>query len=151
MFLESKILLDFTVVARPDDLAQKVTSLLRARSGSLAVEDASLHVVVAATHCFDKTLVDTLVEENVNPIEKAPRLHTHSPLVPVFLTYSASYGRVCESIATVCGVIRFFCSDLSVRTRSTCDTPDIPHSLSARGLLLSFFAESLNQASRCGV
>ena len=43
------------------------------RSGALSVEDAALHVVVAATHCFDKTLMDTLVQDNVNPIEKVER------------------------------------------------------------------------------
>eukprot|EP01094_Clydonella_sp_ATCC50884_P009529 TRINITY_DN1905_c0_g1_i6.p1 TRINITY_DN1905_c0_g1~~TRINITY_DN1905_c0_g1_i6.p1 ORF type:complete len:933 (-),score=370.72 TRINITY_DN1905_c0_g1_i6:157-2922(-) len=40
------------------------------RSGVLAVEDATMHVVVAATHCFDKTLTNTVIQDNVNPIEK---------------------------------------------------------------------------------
>ena len=43
------------------------------RSGALSIEDAALHVVVAATHCFDKTLMDTLVQDSVNPIEKVER------------------------------------------------------------------------------
>lgn len=43
------------------------------KSGALAVDHASLHVVLAATHCFDKTLVDTVVKGNVNPIEKVER------------------------------------------------------------------------------
>ncbi len=43
------------------------------RSGALTVEEASLHVVIAATHCFDKTLVDTVICDNVNPIEKVER------------------------------------------------------------------------------
>ena len=30
-------------------------------------------VVVAATHCFDKTLLDTVIQGNVNPIEKVER------------------------------------------------------------------------------
>jgi hypothetical protein len=28
---------------------------------------------VCATHCFDKVLMDTLVKDNVNPIEKLER------------------------------------------------------------------------------
>jgi hypothetical protein len=43
------------------------------KSGSLAIEAASLHVVIAATHCFDKTLMDTIIQNNVNPIEKVER------------------------------------------------------------------------------
>src|SRR5947208_1622106 len=33
----------------------------------------SLHVVIASTHCFDKTLMNTLIQDNVNPIEKVER------------------------------------------------------------------------------
>jgi hypothetical protein len=40
------------------------------RSGGLSMEGAMLHLVVASTHCFDKSLMDTLVQDNVNPIEK---------------------------------------------------------------------------------
>lgn len=43
------------------------------RSGALPLDHASLHVVIAATHCFDKTLLETVIEENVNPIEKVER------------------------------------------------------------------------------
>jgi hypothetical protein len=43
------------------------------KSGGLTLEDAELHVVVAATHAFDRTLVDTLVQGSVNPIEKVER------------------------------------------------------------------------------
>jgi hypothetical protein len=43
------------------------------KSGALAIDDASLHVVIAATHRFDKTLVDTVIQDNVNPIEKVER------------------------------------------------------------------------------
>ena len=43
------------------------------RSGALDVEEASLHVVVTSTHCFDKTLMDAVVQDNVNPIEKVER------------------------------------------------------------------------------
>ena len=43
------------------------------RSGSLDVDDAFLHVFIAATHCFDKSLMDTIILDNVNPIEKVQR------------------------------------------------------------------------------
>merc|ERR1712137_886985 len=43
------------------------------RSGVLSVDQASLHVVVAATHCFDKTLMNAVIQDNVNPIEKVER------------------------------------------------------------------------------
>jgi len=42
-------------------------------SGALPCEHASLHVILAATHCFDATLVNTVIQQNVNPIEKVER------------------------------------------------------------------------------
>ncbi len=43
------------------------------KSGDLSVEQCALHVVIAATHCFDKTLFNTVIQDNVNPIEKVER------------------------------------------------------------------------------
>jgi len=43
------------------------------RSGALVIHEASLHVVIAATHTFDKSLVDTVVQNNFNPIEQVER------------------------------------------------------------------------------
>jgi len=43
------------------------------KSGALAIEHADLHVVIAATHCFDKTVTETVVQDNANPIEKVER------------------------------------------------------------------------------
>ena len=43
------------------------------RSGALAVVEASLHIVLAATHCFDKTVVNAVVQDNVNPVEQVER------------------------------------------------------------------------------
>lgn len=43
------------------------------KSGALPVQHASLHVLLAATHCFDKTVLETAVQDNVSPIEKVER------------------------------------------------------------------------------
>jgi len=43
------------------------------RSGSLGVDCAELHVVIGASHNFDKNIINTLVQESVNPIEKVER------------------------------------------------------------------------------
>jgi hypothetical protein len=43
------------------------------RSGAMEIEEASLHVVIAATHNFDRTLTDTVILDNVNPVEKVER------------------------------------------------------------------------------
>jgi len=40
------------------------------RSGSLPIAYSDVHVVVCVTHCFEKDIMATLVEDNVNPIEK---------------------------------------------------------------------------------
>jgi hypothetical protein len=43
------------------------------RSGSTVLSDVALHVVIASTHNFDKTLMDTVVQDNVNPVERVER------------------------------------------------------------------------------
>lgn len=43
------------------------------RSGVISIDSADLHIVLAATHCFDSSLMDTVIRENVNPIEKVER------------------------------------------------------------------------------
>eukprot|EP01033_Poteriospumella_lacustris_P003216 gene3216-2367_t len=43
------------------------------RSGGLTLEDCELHVVIAATHAFDRSLMNTLVQANENPIEDVER------------------------------------------------------------------------------
>lgn len=54
---------------------QKAFDLLDAlsRSGALSFDSASLHVLVAATHVFDESLMDTVISANANPIEKLER------------------------------------------------------------------------------
>lgn len=57
------------------DERNKAFDLLDAlsRSGVLAFDRAELHVVLAATHCFEKNLIETVIQDNVNPIEKMER------------------------------------------------------------------------------
>jgi hypothetical protein len=43
------------------------------RSGELVLKNSQLHVVIVATHSFAKSVIDTVVQDNVNPIEKVER------------------------------------------------------------------------------
>ena len=43
------------------------------RGGGLALQETALHVVVAATHHFDKSVMQTVVQDNANPIESVER------------------------------------------------------------------------------
>jgi len=43
------------------------------RAGVLPIDSAELHVLLAATHCFDSSLINTVVQQNINPIEKVER------------------------------------------------------------------------------
>merc|ERR1712187_1026496 len=76
---KKKLLADFTTrsIAADDQKKEKndAFDLLDAltKSGGLPAEHASLHILVAATHQFDKTVTETIVQENVNPIEKVER------------------------------------------------------------------------------
>ena len=53
----------------------KAKDLLTAisRSGSLPIESSELHVVVAVSHCFEKEIMETIIEDNINPIDKFER------------------------------------------------------------------------------
>jgi len=43
------------------------------RSGGLPMANAALHIVMGATHAFDESLLDTVVQGNINPIERVER------------------------------------------------------------------------------
>ena len=51
---------------------EKAFDLLDAlsRSGSLSVSCSELHVVISVTHCFEKDVMGTVIQDNMNPIEK---------------------------------------------------------------------------------
>ena len=58
-----------------DDEKKKAFDLLDAisRSGTLPIDCAELHVVVAVSHCFENDVMGTIVQENINPIEKVEK------------------------------------------------------------------------------
>jgi len=43
------------------------------RSGTLSIDCAELHVIVALTHCFENDVMGTVIQDNINPISKAER------------------------------------------------------------------------------
>lgn len=43
------------------------------RSGSLSIESSDLHIIVAVSHCFEKQIMETIIEDDINPIEKMER------------------------------------------------------------------------------
>ena len=62
-------------VLRAEELAEerrKTFDLLDALtcSGAVALAEAELHVMVVGTHCFEKSVMDTVVEDSINPIER---------------------------------------------------------------------------------
>ena len=68
----SKTILNTTQL---QDEKNKAFDLLDAltKSGSLVIHDATFHLFISATHHFDKNLIDTVIQDNINPIEKIER------------------------------------------------------------------------------
>ena len=67
-----------TSILRQDDCKSemnKAFDLLDAlsRSGTLPIAFAELHVIVAVTHCFENDVMGTIVQDNINPIEKVEK------------------------------------------------------------------------------
>lgn len=53
-------------------LKQKTFDLLDAltKSGAMKISNSDLHVFIASTHVFDRSLVNTVIQDNINPIKK---------------------------------------------------------------------------------
>jgi len=56
------------------------------RSGEVPLFHTQLHIVIASTHCFDQTVMDTVIQKNINPIE---RLEQSSLIVTSTITNEA--------------------------------------------------------------
>ena len=73
------------------------------RSGTLSIECAELHVVVAVSHCFENDLMGTIIQDNINPIDKVERSSLivgstiHDETCQVLLQSSAHIGRIGET------------------------------------------------------
>merc|ERR1719242_1796771 len=80
------------------------------RSGDVPMSHSELHIMIASTHCFDKSVVNTVVQDNVNPIEKIERSNLlvasqiHGVDVQTLLSSADDYGRItgfCPMLNTV--------------------------------------------------
>jgi len=73
------------------------------RGGGLPLTEVALHVIVAATHQFDKSIMQTVVQDNINPIEQVERstlvLASTVHMVPVkqLLAQSADMKRISKN------------------------------------------------------
>jgi hypothetical protein len=60
------------------------------KSGGISLDNVDLHVVIAATHAFGKTVMETLVQDNDNPIEKIQ----HSSLILTAAIHGVDFKQV---------------------------------------------------------
>jgi hypothetical protein len=68
----SSMMLDAFEVEREKEKAMDLLDAI-SRSGTLAIDASELHVMVGVAHCFDKSIIETVIEDNVNPIAKMER------------------------------------------------------------------------------
>jgi len=97
------------------------------KSGALSIDQASLHVVIAATHCFDKTLMQTVIQDNVNPIEKVERssliiASTIHHTTPAALVTPEQFSRI-SSVASDSPSSLLFLGSSSTSKKLISDTP----------------------------
>uniref|UniRef100_A0A7R9ZNR5 Uncharacterized protein n=1 Tax=Craspedostauros australis TaxID=1486917 RepID=A0A7R9ZNR5_9STRA len=68
---ESSVLTSSEIKTEKDKAFDLLDAL--SRSGSLSIDCSSLHVLVCVTHCFENDVMGTVIQDNVNPIEKMER------------------------------------------------------------------------------
>jgi len=76
------------------------------RSGALGIDAADLHVIIAATHTFDTTVMETVIKKNQNPVEKVEASmllmgSTIHNLPPVDLVVPNQRSRIAAQWATI--------------------------------------------------
>ena len=78
--------------AAVDQETQKAFDLLDAlsRSGTLPIASAELHVIVAVSHCFENDVMGSVIQDNINPIEKVER--------SALLIGSTIHGQACNAL-----------------------------------------------------
>jgi hypothetical protein len=74
------------------------------RSGSLPICCAELHVVVALSHCFPNSVMGTILQDNMNTIEKVD----HLLLILASTIYSESVSRLIDDEEEVQRLCRSF-------------------------------------------
>merc|ERR1712232_704881 len=67
-----KSILDSSTVQDEKNRAMDLLTAI-SRSGSLPIEASEVHVIVGMTHCFPKQIMETIIEDNINPIEKVEK------------------------------------------------------------------------------
>jgi hypothetical protein len=72
LVVSQKTKLDSDTVASERNRAMDLLTAI-SRSGSLSIESSELHVIVAVSHCFEKQIMETIIKDNINPIEKMER------------------------------------------------------------------------------
>ena len=85
---EEKTLYDSDIEASKNKAFDLLDAL--SKSGATIIEDTALHVIIASSHNFEKTIMDVLVQDNVNPIEKLE----HSSIIMTAALHGVPKGNV---------------------------------------------------------
>ncbi|GFH47178.1 hypothetical protein CTEN210_03653 [Chaetoceros tenuissimus] len=63
------------------------------RSGALEIKNGELHMIVSACHSFEKSLVNTIIQDNINPIEKIEM----SNLIAASVIHGVKYSELLQN------------------------------------------------------